>query len=377
MNFDLSDEQRMLKESVSRLMANRYSFEDRKRHMAVDGGMAPKIWAEFAELGLLALPFAQEDGGIGGGSEEIMIVMEELGRALALEPYLQGVVIPSTLLRLGASAEERAELVEGIGDGSLRLVFAHGEAGAGYRLSHVETRATASGDSHALHGAKTLVIHGGTATHFLVSARLSGAPGDQTGIGLFLVAADAAGISRRDYPTQDGLRAAELVLEGAPARRLGTGEAFPALEAAADEAVAALCAEAVGAMDAALGLTVEYLKTRKQFGRVIGDFQALQHKASEMVVELEQARSMAIYASMMARNPNAKVRATSVSAAKVQVSRSARFIAQVCVQLHGGVGMTMEFAVGHYMKRLTMIEKAFGDVDYHLDRLAAAGGLAT
>lgn len=375
MNFDLSDEQRLLRDSLSRLMADQYGFEDRRRYMSMEGGLNPALWAAFAEMGLLALPFPEADGGIGGGAEETMIVMEALGRALALEPFLHAVVIPACLLRHLGSGAERAEIVPMIASGEMRPAFAHGEAGAGYRTGHVETRAKASGDAFALDGVKTLVVHGGSATHLIVSARLSGAAGDENGIGLFIIDAASPGVIRRDYPTQDGMRAAEITLEGAIGRRIGTGEAFPALAAAADEAVAALCAEAVGAMEAALELTVDYLKTRKQFGRAIGDFQVLQHRAAEMVIELEQARSMAIYATMMARSDDADARARAVSAAKLQISRSAKLMGQSAVQLHGGVGMTIEYAIGHYFKRLTMIEKAFGDTDFHLDRLSAAGGL--
>lgn len=380
MNFDFTDEQRLLEESVSRLMADRYGAEDRRKYIAGEGGFSADIWAAYAELGLLALPFAEEDGGIGGGAEEVMIVMQALGKALAIDPFLPSVVIASALLRHGASAEQRAEIVPGIVEGSARLAYAHGEANAGYRLSHVGTTARAEGGGYVLDGAKTLVLHGGTATGFIVSARLSGKVTDRDGIGLFLVDADAPGLSRRDYPTQDGMRAAEVTLSGVklPASALlgGSTNALPVIEAVTDEAIAALCAEAVGAMDAALETTVEYLKTRKQFGRAIGDFQALQHRASEMLVELEQARSMGMYATMMSRSADAAARARAISAAKLQIHRSARLIGQAAVQLHGGVGMTMEYQIGHYFKRLTMIEKAFGDTDFHMDRLADAGGLA-
>ena len=224
------------------------------------------------------------------------------------------------------------------------------------------------------------MLHGGTADAFLLTARLSGETGDESGLGVFLVPADAPGLTRRDYPTQDGMRAAELTLENV--RLEGTAllgnnrDAFPALARMQDEAIAALCAEAVGAMEKALELTVDYLKVRKQFGRPIGEFQVLQHRAAEMLIELEQSRSMAIYATMMAREENAAVRSRAISAAKVQIGKAARFIGQQAVQLHGGIGVTMEAAIGHYFKRLTMIEKAFGDTDHHMERLAEAGGLA-
>ena len=380
MNFDFSDEQRLLKESVERLLADRYGFEDRGKFIASEGGFSRAIWQEYADLGLLALPFSEEDGGIGGGPEEIMIAMQAFGRVLAIEPFLSGVVIAASVLRTGGNAEQRAVLVPDIAGGALSIGFAHSEAGAGYRLAHVETTARAADGGYLLDGAKTLVLHGGSAHKLIVSARLSGDAGSENGIGLFLVDADAPGVARRDYPTQDGMRAAEITLSGvkveADALLGGSENALPVIRQAVDEAIAALCAEAVGAMEVSLEATVEYLKTRKQFGRAIGEFQALQHRAAEMVVDLEQARSMAMYATMMSRHPDPRQRGAAVSAAKVQISKSAKTIGQGCVQLHGGVGVTMEYQIGHFFKRLSMIEKAFGDTDFHLDRLAEAGGLA-
>lgn len=380
MDFDLNDEQRLLKESITRLMADRYGFEDRQRLIRAEGGDDRALWRDYADLGLLALPFREEDGGIGGGPEEVMLVMEAFGRALAVEPYLTGVVMVASLINALADDARRAALVPGVVSGETRLAIAHAEMGAGNRLSHVATTARAGGEGWALDGAKTLVLHGGTADAFLLTARIAGETGDESGLGVFLVPADAPGLTRRDYPTQDGMRAAELTLAGvkldANALLGGGHDAFPALARMQDEAIAALCAEAVGAMEKALELTVDYLKVRKQFGRPIGEFQVLQHRAAEMLIELEQSRSMAIYATMMAREENGAVRSRAISAAKVQIGKAARFIGQQAVQLHGGIGVTMEAAIGHYFKRLTMIEKAFGDTDHHMERLAAAGGLA-
>jgi pimeloyl-CoA dehydrogenase small subunit len=380
MNFELSDEQRLLGESIGRLMADRYAFEARRGFMATETGFSREIWQEYADLGLLALPFAEADGGIGGGTEEVMIVMEALGRALALDPYLSGIVTTAALLTHGASAEQRAALVPEIVDGTVQFAFAHHEIEAGYDLACVGTRAVNDGTGFVLDGAKSLVLHGASAGTFIVSARMSGALRDETGIGLFRVDATAPGLSVRGYPTQDGMRAAEITFSSvkleADALLGGNRDAFPVIARAVDETIAALCAEAVGAMEQALALTVEYLKTRKQFGRTIGEFQVLQHRASEMVVELEQARSMAMYAAMMARNPDAGLRSRAISAAKAQIGRSGRIIGQSAVQLHGGVGMTMEYAIGHYFKRLTMIDKAYGDVDHHIEKLGLAGGLA-
>jgi pimeloyl-CoA dehydrogenase small subunit len=376
MNFDFSDEQRMLQESVQRLLGDNYNFEARQRASNSEAGFSREIWQQFSQLGLTALPFSEDDGGIGGGGEEIMIVMEALGKALSVEPYLQSVVIASSLLRHGATEAQRGPLAAAVAEGKLLMAFAHAEPTSGYHLSHVSTSAVLQGSSYSLNGLKTLVVHGGSAEKLIVSARLSGGNYDDSGIGLFLIDADAKGMSIRSYTTQDGMRAAEIELRNVSVPTealLGSNEnAFAVIQRVTDEAIAALCAEAVGAMDAAVSSTVDYLKTRKQFGRAIGEFQALQHRASDMVVELEQARSMTMFATMMSRSDDAKLRSRSVSAAKIQVSRSAHFIGQACVQLHGGVGMTMEYQIGHYFKRLTMIEKAFGDTDHHRDLLSDA-----
>ncbi len=380
MDFDLNDEQRLLKDSIDRLMADRYGFEQRQGYIRAEGGYDRALWLEYAGLGLLALPFREEDGGIGGGPEEVMLVMEAFGRALAVEPYLAGVVMVSSLINALADEAQRAALVPAIVAGETRFAIAHAERAAGNRSAHVATTARATGESWILDGAKTLVLHGGSADAFLLTARLSGKAGEDAGLGVFIVPADVPGLSRRDYPTQDGMRAAELTLDGvaldADALLGDNRDAFSALARMQDEAIAALCAEAVGAMEKALELTVDYLKVRKQFGRPIGDFQVLQHRAAEMLIELEQARSMAIYATMMTREPDSVARSRAISAAKVQIGKAARFVGQQAVQLHGGIGVTMEAAVGHYFKRLTMIEKAFGDTDHHMTRLAEAGGLA-
>jgi pimeloyl-CoA dehydrogenase small subunit len=308
-----------------------------------------------------------------------MIVMEALGRGLALEPYLATVVLGGGLLRHGASAEQRAELVPQIAGGELRLAFAHTERQSRYDVFDVTTTAKRDGDAYVLDGQKGVVLHGDSADKLLVTARTAGGRRDRQGIGLFLVAANAQGVSRRGYRTQDGQRAAEVTLSGVrvgPEGVIGNPEgALPLVERVVDEAIAALCAEAVGCMQEMHTLTIEYLKTRKQFGVPIGSFQALQHRGSEMFVALEQARSMAMFASMSAQDPDPAERSRAVSGAKVQIGRSGRFIGQNAVQLHGGVGMTQEFKVGHYFKRVTMIDLAFGDADHHLAKLAEAGGL--
>jgi pimeloyl-CoA dehydrogenase small subunit len=378
MDFAFTDEQRLLKESVERLLADRYGFEARQRFMNEPRGWSRELWRSYAELGLLGLPFEEAHGGIGGGPVETMIVMEAFGRALALEPFFATVVLGGGLLRLGANNAVRAALIPKIVAGDLLLAFAHAERHSRYDLTNVATTARRDGQDYILDGAKTLVIHGDCADKLIVSARVAGGHRDRNGIGLFVVDADAAGISRRAYPTVDGLRAAEVTLSGA---RVGADQvlgepdgAFPLIVEAVDTAIAALAAEAVGAMAAMHEATVDYLKTRRQFGVPIGNFQVLQHRAAEMLIALEQARSMALFATMMAEEPDPAERRKAMAAAKVQIGRSGRFIGQQAIQLHGGIGMTMEYKVGHYFKRVTAIDALFGDADHHLAELAGLGG---
>jgi pimeloyl-CoA dehydrogenase small subunit len=379
MDFDLTDEQRLLKDSVDRLITDQYQFEQRKKYMTEPLGWSQAIWNQLAELGLLGLPFSEQEGGFGGGPIETMIVMEAFGRGLVLEPFFPTVILGGGILRHLGSNEQRARLVPQIAQGKLKLSFAHVERQSRYDLFDVATTARKDGTDWTLNGAKSVVLHGDTADRVLVTARVSGDRRDRAGIGLFMVKADAAGLSRRGYPTQDGLRAAELTLSDVrvPAQDVfgQPGQALPLIERAADEAIAALCAEAVGVMQEMHETTLEYLKTRQQFGRPIGQFQALQHRSVDMLVALEQARSMAMFAAVMATEQNAEERQRAVSAAKVQIGRSGKHIGQEAIQLHGGIGMTMEYKVGHYFKRMTMIDLMFGDADVHLAKLATAGGL--
>ena len=378
MDFDLSEEQTLLKDSIDRLLADRYDFRQRAGYGKAAESWSREIWAQFAELGLLGMPFAESDGGFGGGAVETMIVMEALGRKLVLEPYLATVVIGGGLMRHAGSPEQRAALVPEIAAGKTILAFAHAERQARYELADVATKARQDGEDWILSGEKTLVLHGDAADKLIVSARISGGNRDRDGLALFLVDAKAPGLTRRGYPTQDGLRAAEISLADvrvAKADVLGApGKAYPVISRVVDEAIAALCAEAVGAMSALHQLTVDYLKTRKQFGVTIGSFQVLQHRAVDMLVAIEQARSMAFLATMMAQEDNAAEREKAIAGAKVQIGKSARLVGQEATQLHGGIGMTMEYEGGAYFKRLTMINVLFGDVEHHLRRLARAGG---
>ena len=374
MDFDLSEEQRLLKESLDRLIGDRYAFEQRKSYGQSAEGWSRELWAQYAELGLLGLPFAEHYGGSAGGPVETMIAMDAFGRALVLEPFLATVVLGGGFLRHGGSAQQCADLIPRIADGSLTLAFAHTERHSRYDLSDIETRAMRDGAAWVLDGEKGVALHGDTADKLIVTARVGGGRRDRDGIGVFIVDTNAEGVSRRGYPTQDGLRAAEISLAHVrvgPEEVLGEpGAALPLIERVVDEGMAALCAEAVGAMAAMHELTVDYLKTRRQFGREIGTFQILQHRAVDMLIALEQARSMAMFATMMAAEENAAERRNALSAAKVQIGRSGKFVGQQAIQLHGGIGMTMEYKVGHYFKRVTMIDTMFGDADYHLRELA-------
>jgi pimeloyl-CoA dehydrogenase small subunit len=379
MDFALTEEQELLRHSVQRLFADHYAFDARKRYAQEPGGYSRALWARYAELGLLGLPFAEEHGGSAGGPVETMIVMEEVGRALALEPYLSTVVLAGGLLRLAGGKALCADLVPKIAAGDLMLAFAHAERQSRYDLADVAASARREGAGYVLEGAKSLVLQGDSAGKFIVSARLSGGQRDRDGLALFVVDAAAKGVSTRGYGTVDGLRAAEVTLAGvrvdAGAAIGEPGKAYPLIERVVDTAIAALAAEAVGAMAAMHEQTVDYMKTRKQFGVTIGSFQALQHRAAEMLVALEQARSMALLATMMAAEENVRERRQAISAAKVQIGRSARIVGHGAIQIHGGIGMTMEAKVGHYFKRVTTIDTTFGDADYHLGLLAESGGL--
>ena len=379
MDFDLSDEQRMLQDSATRLLAGQCTFDQRHAHLAEAHGYSRALWSQFADMGLLGLTFAEADGGFGGGPVDTLIVMAAIGRSLAPEPYLASVVLGGGLLRDAGSAAQRQASLPGVAAGTLTLAFAHAETHARFDLAHVETTARKEGSGWVIAGSKRFVLSGDSADKLIVSARTRGAANDVEGISLFLVDASAQGVKRRGYRTQDHGRAADIRFD---AVRVDTdaligvaGAGLPVIERATDVAVAALCAEAIGVMERAHELTVDYLKVRKQFGVAIGSFQALQHRAVDMLVAIEQARSMALYAAMMCDESDAALRSRAISAAKVQVGKSARFVGQEAVQLHGGIGMTEECQVGHYFRRLSVIEILFGDTAHHLRRLAHGGGL--
>src|SRR5712672_1008091 len=379
MDFDLTEEQRLLKDSIDGLLTDSYDFESRKKYMKEKGGWSKAVRGKLAEQGLLGLPVAEADGGFGGGGVETMIVMEAMGKALVLEPYLATVVIAGGFLRHGGSVEQKAAHIPGIIDGSKTFAFAQLEKNSRYDLQDVTTSAKKKGSGWVIDGEKFVVLNGDAADMLVVTARTKGGQRDASGIGVFLVPANAKGVAKKGYPTQDGLHAADIsftgVEVGADAAIGDPEESLPLIERVVDDARIAICAEAVGAMDESLKSTVEYLKTRTQFGVPIGSFQVLQHRAADMFVAVEQARSMSMYATMASDFEEPNERATAVSAAKVQIGKSLKFVGQQSIQLHGGIGMTMEAKIGHYFKRLTMIENTFGDTDYHLRRVTNSGGL--
>jgi alkylation response protein AidB-like acyl-CoA dehydrogenase len=377
MDFTLSDEQKLLQDSVGRFVERDYTFDTRQKLAASEDGFSRDIWAKFAELGWLALPLPEDHGGLGGSSFDVALLMEAFGGGLVLEPYVPSVILGGGLLASGGSEALCAELLPRLAEGGLMLAVAYAEPQSRFNLADVETRAEAKGGGYVLTGHKSVVFNGPAADRIVVSARTAGGPRDTDGITLFLLDPAADGVERRAYPTQDSLRAAELRLDGAEVSGddvLGPVDGGLALlEAAVDRAITAVGAEAVGAMQALVGQTQEYLKNRKQFGVPIGSFQVLQHRMVDMFTEHETTRALAYRAAASVDTEDAKARAKAASALKVRVGRAGKFVGQQAVQLHGGMGMTDELPVGHYFKRLAMIDTMFGNADFHLTRFANLG----
>lgn len=377
MNFSWTEEQNLLRDSVRKWVKGSYEFEYRRKLLRERGGFDPANWAQMAELGWLALPFAEEDGGLGGSLLDIAVLTEEFGKGLVIEPYLATVLLAGGVLRRSGNAAQRNQWLPGIIDGSTQAALAFAESSGRYALEHVTCRASRQGGSHwVLNGGKVAVLNGDVADVLVIVARTDGQQNDRTGISLFVVDAKTAGITRKAYRTIDGFRAAEIELNGVLVGSdalLGTaGDGFAALTATIDDATLAVSAEAVGIMEALYKTTVEYSKTRKQFGVAIGSFQALQHRMVDMFIHHEQAKSLLLMAAIRMGDPDPVERRKAVSALKAYVGKAGRYIGQQAVQLHGGMGMTDEFIVGHYFKRLTAIDVLFGNEDFHLRRFADA-----
>ncbi len=372
MDFSFSDEQTLLQESLAKFIQNDYQFEARQESAAAEGGFAATNWAQFAELGWLGMPFAEADGGYGGSAVDTMLMQEQFGKGLVVEPFLPTVILAGGAIKIAGDAAQKEKYLSGIIDGSLQGALAYAEPQGRFNLADLVTTATKTGDGYQLNGYKSVVLNGPAADFMVVSARTSGAQRDTDGVSLFIVDAAAAGLGRRDYPTVDALRASEVTLEKTPATLLGSeGRGLEPLNRIIDEAIIAIGADAVGCMEVLYKDTVEYCKIREQFGQPIGKFQVLQHRMVDMFMEYEQSKSLMYMAAIRLDEGYGPEAQKAVSAFKVQVGKSGRFVGQNAVQLHGGMGMTEELNIGHYFKRLTVIDTMFGNVDFHLKRFGA------
>jgi alkylation response protein AidB-like acyl-CoA dehydrogenase len=376
-DFRYSDEQLALQETLQRFVSRDYDFERRRALARSPLGFSVEAWERYADLGLLALPFPEQFGGLGGNGVDIMAVMEQIGQGLLLEPYLSTVVLCGGLIRDAASERIKQSMLPQIAAGKLQIALAAYEAAGRYDLAHAACTAVSAGGGWALSGRKAVVLDAPSADYFLVSARTAGQVNDAEGLSLFLVPRDAAGVTTFPYPTQSGGRAADLQLSAVrPEALIGTpGRALGIIERAVDCAIAALCAEALGIVTALNQATLNYLKTRKQFGVAIGSFQALQHRMAEMIIAAEQTRSMAIIAAVNLEGDEVAKRRRAVSGAKAYIGQAARFVGQQAVQLHGAMGVVDDLIVSHYFKRLTMIDMSLGDADFHLARFSDAPGM--
>ena len=384
MDFSFSEEQNQLRDAVRRYVSQEYTFEARRKILK-DAGTSDAIWNGLAGLGLMGVPVPEAQGGFGGSGVDMLVVMEELGRGLVAEPYFASAVMGTAFVKFGGSEAQKAALFPGLADGSLKLACALTETQSRHELHNVALTGTAPGNDarrtaapdngFSLNGSKTVVLHGFQADKLIVSARTAGGARDKNGITLLIVDKSAAGVTMRDYRTIDGMRAADVsftnVAVGKDAVLGKAGEGYALIERAAEVGIAALCAEAIGCMTMLNEQTIEYLKTRKQFGVPIGKFQVLQHRAAEMFMELEQARSLAYLAAVKVDSADANERKRAIHAAKVRTGRAVKFVGQAAIQMHGGMGMTDELAVSHYFKRATMIDVTLGDVDHHLAAFAA------
>lgn len=371
MDFNFTEEQEMVRDGLSRLVREQYDWETRRKATESDAGWRPEIWSQLAELGILGMPFSEEDGGFGGGAVDAMVVMEEFGKGLVVEPFVPTVVCAGGFLKHAGTDAQKEDHLSAIIDGSRVFAFAYAEPRGRYDYADLETTAKKDGSGYVLSGHKAVVIGAPWASHLIVTARTSGDRRDKSGVSVFIVDKSSAGIITRDYSTVDGRRASEIYFENVsvPADALigEEGAALPLIERVTDEAIAAQCAEACGAMKVAHAMTVEYSRQRKQFGVPIGSFQVLQHRMVDMYTEYEQSVSLTYLATLRLDADEAE-RKRAVSAAKVGVGKAARYIGQEAVQIHGGNGVTDEYAIGHYFKRLTIFDSEFGNIDHHLKR---------
>jgi alkylation response protein AidB-like acyl-CoA dehydrogenase len=375
MEFNDTETQALLRDTADRLIRDKYEFETRKKYLSSPEGYSSALWKEYGELGLLGIDASEDHGGSGGDFSDLAVVLEAFGRGLAVEPFLSSIVLSAAALRASGDKVAQDEYLPKLATGEMKMALAYGEPGSRYALTHCETTAKADGDTQVLNGRKAVVLGADDADMLIVSARTSGASSDADGISLFLVPRGASGLTVRTITNMDDRRAGEVTLENVRAHGMlgASGEALPVLEAAVDRATAAVCCEAVGAMEAVNQLTLEYLKTRNQFGRPIGKFQVLQHRMADMMMAEQSARSMMALAIANVGNPDPTDRAKAISAAKVQIGKSGNIVGRGAIQLHGGIGMTMEYVAAHYFRRLTSIEKMFGDTDYHLARFSNLG----
>lgn len=374
MDFSITEDQAMLQDSVAKFIQNDYDFDARMEAAGTETGFSRERWTEFTELGWAAVPFAEEDGGLDGGAVELMLLMEEFGKGLVIEPYLPCVVMAGGVLKRLANESQKAQWLAPIIEGSKLAALAYAERQARFDLNDTAMSATRDGDDYVLSGSKTLVLNGGAADILVVSARTSGEQTDASGISLFIVDANAEGISRRAYPTVDARQAAEITFNEVriPATQLlGTeGEGFEALQATIDDAIISVAAEAVGIMQMLNYKTLEYSKSRVQFGAPIASFQALQHRMVDMFMIAEQTRSLLLYAVMAQAESDPDEARKAIQTLKIQVGTQGRLLGEEAVQIHGGMGVTWELDVAHYFKRLTMIDTLFGNADHHLDQFA-------
>jgi len=371
MDFSFTSEQDQLRDTVAKLVSQKYDFDTRRKVAKSEAGWRPEMWSQFAELGLLGASFTEAEGGFGSGPIEAMIISEEFGKGLVIEPYLQTVVIGGNFFRHGGTDAQKEEHIAGIIGGETRFAFAYSEPKSRFDLNDISTTAKKDGASYTLNGHKAVVIGAPFATHLIVTARTSGAQRDANGITVFLVARNPKGVTTRDYPTVDGLRASEVYFEnvavGADAVIGKVDGGLPLVEKVVDNAIAALCAEAVGCFKVLNEATISYAKQRKQFGQSIATFQVLQHRMVDMFMAAEQASSMTYMVTLKLDEAD-KARKLAASAAKVQIGKAGKLVSQDAVQIHGGMGMTDELNVGHFFKRVTMIESQFGNTDWHLRR---------